>query len=144
MTPEQRQAIIKEATTWVGTPYHHCADVKGHGVDCAMFLARVYSNTGIIPFVDPRPYPPDWHLHRGEERYLTTISPYAQELFTDPEPGDFMLFRYGRTFSHSAIVIKGSAVIHAHAQERAVVWGDLTLSPLKDRPHRIFTLRMPE
>lgn len=133
--------MIREAQSWIGTPYHHCADVKGHGVDCAMFLSRVYSSAGVIPFIDPRPYPPDWHLHRGEERYLLEIARYTQEVFTDPEPGDFILFRYGRTFSHSAIVIKGSAVIHAHAQERAVVWGDLKLSPLKDRPKRVFTLK---
>ena len=141
MTPEQRQAVVCEAQTWVATPYHHCADVKGHGVDCAMFLSRVYSSAGVIPFIDPRPYPVDWHLHRSEERYLQTITPYAREIFTPPEPGDFLLFRYGRTYSHSAIVIRGSVVIHAHAQERAVVWGDLSLSPLKDRPLRVFTLK---
>ncbi len=139
MTPDQRQATVLEAQSWVGTPYHHCADVKGHGVDCAMFLARVYSTAGVIPFIDPRPYPPDWHLHRSDERYLQTILPYAREIFTPPEPGDFLLFRYGRTFSHSAIVIKGNTVIHAHAQEHAVVWGDWSLSPLKDRPFRSFT-----
>lgn len=141
MTPEQRQAVVCEAQTWVATPYHHCADVKGHGVDCAMFLSRVYSAAGVVPFIDPRPYPVDWHLHRNEERYLQTIAPYAREIFTPPEPGDFLLFRYGRTFSHSAIVIKTPGVIHAHAQERAVVWGDLTLAPLKDRPFRVFTLK---
>lgn len=141
MTPEQRQAVVREAQTWVGTPYHHGADVKGHGVDCAMFLARVYSAAGVVPFIDPRPYPVDWHLHHSEERYLETIAPYAQEIFTSPEPGDFLLFRYGRTFSHSAIVIRSPAVIHAHAQERAVVWGDLTLSPLKDRLFRVFAVK---
>jgi cell wall-associated NlpC family hydrolase len=139
MTPEQRQAVVEEAKTWLRTRYHHHADVKGHGVDCAMILSRVYSNAGIVPFIDPRPYPTDWMMHRDEERYLQQMLPYAEEVFTAPQPGDILLFRYGRTFSHSAIVIDFPLVIHAHAQERMVVWGDVTKSPLKDRPYRVFT-----
>lgn len=141
MTPKQRETVVREALTWIGTPYHHCADVKGHGVDCAMILARVYANAGLIPFIDPRPYPPDWHLHRGEERYLEAIVPYAVEIREEPQPGDFLLFRYGRTLSHSAIVIDYPRVIHAHAKERFVVWGDASLSPLKDRECHAYTLR---
>jgi hypothetical protein len=91
MTPEQRQAVVEEAKTWLRTPYHHHADVKGHGVDCAMILSRVYSNTGIVPFIDPRPYPTDWMLHRDEERYLQQMLPYAEEVFTAPQPSSTLL-----------------------------------------------------
>lgn len=30
----QRAAVVAEARSWIGTPYHNCADVKGAGVDC--------------------------------------------------------------------------------------------------------------
>src|SRR6202161_3252947 len=69
----QRAAVVAEARSWIGTKYHNCADIKGVGVDCGMLLARVFANVGLIPFVDPRPYPPDWHLHRDEERYLDFV-----------------------------------------------------------------------
>ncbi len=138
MSPEQRAAVVAEAKTWVGTPYHHHANVKGAGVDCAMILVEVYSRCGVVPYVDPRPYPVDWHLHRDEERYLQLLLPHAVEIFTTPEPGDIMLFRFGRTWSHSAIVIAYPLVIHANRQDRGVVWGDASKSPLKDRFPRAF------
>ena len=44
----QRAAVVAAARSWIGTPYHHAADVKGVGVDCAMLLVRVYSDLGLI------------------------------------------------------------------------------------------------
>jgi hypothetical protein len=28
----QRAAVVAEARSWIGTPYHNCADFKGTGV----------------------------------------------------------------------------------------------------------------
>ena len=54
------------------------------------------------PF-DPRPYPADWHLHRSEERYLGFIFDRCREV-AEPQPGDVMVLRYGRCYSHGGIV----------------------------------------
>ncbi len=63
--------VVAAARAWIGTPYHHAADVKGQGgVDCAMLLVRVYCDLGLVEPFDPRPYTRDWMLHRDEERYL--------------------------------------------------------------------------
>ena len=70
MSAMQRAAVVAEARSWIGTPYHHAADVKGHGVDCALLLVRVYCDLGLVEPFDPRPYTRDWFLHRSEERYL--------------------------------------------------------------------------
>jgi cell wall-associated NlpC family hydrolase len=59
-----RLALIDEAMTWIGTPYHTNADIKGVGVDCGMILIRVFSAVGAIEFFDPRPYPEQWALRR--------------------------------------------------------------------------------
>ena len=67
---EGRTAVIAEARTYIRTPWHHMADIRGVGVDCAMLVRRVYIDCGLVPDFDPRPYPQDWHLHRGEERFL--------------------------------------------------------------------------
>ncbi len=104
--------IISAAKCWLGTPYHHQARVKGTGVDCAMLLCEVYEAAGMIPHIDPRPYPPDWHLHRSEERYLGWIEQYADPV-NEPAPGDVALYRFGRTVSHAGIVIDWPMIIHA-------------------------------
>ena len=49
-----REKIVAEARSWIGTPYHNCADIKGVGVDCGMLLVRVYVDTGVVPPFDHR------------------------------------------------------------------------------------------
>lgn len=112
--------IILEALTWLDTPYHHQGRVKGVGVDCAMILCEVFETVGMVPHIDPRPYPPDWHMHRSEERYLRWVEDYADRV-TDPQPGDVALYQFGRTISHGAIVVNWPTVIHAYRGEGVVL-----------------------
>ena len=51
----ERVAVVAAARSWLGTPYHHAADVKGRkgGVDCAMLLVRVYCDLGLVEPFDP-------------------------------------------------------------------------------------------
>lgn len=132
-----RQAVVREAESWIGTPFHHGARVKGAGVDCLMLLAEVYERAGVSARIEPPFYVPDWHLHRDAERYMEGLLHYARPVDT-PAPGDIALFRFGRTFSHGAIVTCWPRLIHAY-WNIGVVWGDATLHPLKDRPVRFFT-----
>ena len=97
------RAVVAEARSWIGTPYHNCADIKGVGVDCGMLLVRVFVDTGLCQPFDPRPYPIDWHLHRSEERYLGFIFDARREI-AEPQPGDVMVLRYGRCYSHGGMV----------------------------------------
>jgi hypothetical protein len=70
MDDATRAAVVQEALTWLGTPYHHHARVKGVGVDCAQQLCAVYEACGCVPHIDPGNYAHDWHLHRGEEVFI--------------------------------------------------------------------------
>lgn len=123
----QRAAIVAEARSWLGTPYHHEARVKGRdgGVDCAQLLIGVYAAVGLIPPLDIPHYPPDWHLHRDAERYLGIVLQHAREIqpaFGEgPLPGDVVVWRFGRCFSHGAIVIDWPVVIHAHLGRRCAL-----------------------
>jgi cell wall-associated NlpC family hydrolase len=110
----QRAAVVAEARTWIRTPYHNCADVKGAGVDCGMLLVRVFVDTGLIPAFDPRPYPMDWHLHRNDERYLGFVFDRGCEIAA-PQPGDVMVFRYGRSYAHGGIITKAEPLTIVHA-----------------------------
>lgn len=141
MTPEQRQAVLDEAHSWLGTPYHHQAKNKGAGVDCAMILVDVYHQAGLIPQIDPRPYPPDWHMHRDAERYLGWISQYADEVHA-PLPGDIAVFQFGRCVSHAAIVVDWPLVIHAFMPAREVVLSDIgTSADLTNRLRGFYRIR---
>ena len=129
---EARSAVVAEAVSFLKTPYHHRANVKGVGVDCAQILIEVYSAVGLIERFDPGAYPPDFMQHRNEESYLAWVLKYAHQVET-PKPGDIALYKFGRCISHSGIVIEWPTIIHAHAQARCVCYGDGTQGPLGKR-----------
>lgn len=136
-----RDTVIAEAMSWLGTPYHHCADVKGAGVDCAMILVRVFAACGLIaPGFDPRPYAPQWHLHRGIELYQAWIDAAGAKETGSPRPGDIGLWRFGRAYSHAAILINATDVIHALQDSGKVVLGSIHEQPLAGRPVKWFTV----
>lgn len=116
MDTKTRNRVLKAALSWSATPWVHQARVKGVGVDCAQFLCAVYEEVGLIPHVDPRPYPRDWHFHRDDERFLRWLGLYADEV-VKPMRGDVAVFKFGRTFSHGSIVVKWPMVIHAYVDD---------------------------
>jgi cell wall-associated NlpC family hydrolase len=124
MTMEEaagRAAILAEARSWLGTPYHSCARVKGVGVDCGMLIAEVYERAGIIPRMDIAPYAADHHMHRPDEQYIAYILKHGREIETGSlKPGDLALWRFGRSYSHGAIVVDWPVVIHATRKEGRV------------------------
>ena len=142
MSPEQRAAVVTEARTWLGTPWHHMGDVRGVGVDCVMLLVRVFYACGLVPLdADPRPYAQDWHLHRSEEMYMAGINQYTEP--TDsPQPGDIAMFQFGRCVAHAAIVVEWPLVIHAYMNHGAVVLSDVSTSQqLQSRLRGFFTMK---
>lgn len=134
----QRAAVLREAITWLGTPYHNHGRIKGSGVDCGTLLIECCSVAGVIDNFDPGHYQPDWHLHRSEERYLAEIMKYGREVKI-PGPGDLALFRFGRCFSHGAIVVDWPQVIHSYVDIGCVL-EDASTGALSDRPVKFFSL----
>jgi cell wall-associated NlpC family hydrolase len=173
----ERAAVIGCARAWLRTPYHHRGRVKGAGVDCAMLLAEVYAEAGLVRHLAIPHYPPDWHLHRDAERYLGVLLDHAVEYLPDfaradhphPDPlrgrereggalptrpilpADIALWRFGRCFSHGAIVVDWPIVIHAYLGRGCVLedaakaeWlsriGEGRDAQPKPRPVKFFTL----
>jgi len=140
-----RDAIVEEAKTWLGTPYHPCADVKGAGVDCGMLLVRVYCDLGLIERFDPRPYPSQWALHQRAELYLELVKRFGRELPEGeaPKRGDAALFKFGHCWAHGAIITDWPNLIHANpsmnpnAPCREDNW--LQNTELHKRPPRFFS-----
>lgn len=135
-----RSAVVTEAKSWVGTPYHHAARVKGAGVDCAQILIGIFCDAlRLVDPVEPGDYPRDWMLHRDEERFLGLLGANAREVET-PQPGDVALYRVGRCYAHSAIVIDWPQVIHASSRDHEVVFADGTQGFLAGREPRFFSV----
>ena len=133
----RRSQVIAEAVTWLGTPYHHMGRVRGGGTDCLMLLAEIFASAGVIPRIEVPFYPQDWHLHRDAERYLNGLVQYAREIAGPPQPGDVAVFKFGRCFSHGAIVVAWPRLIHAW-WNAGVVYADADQPPLTGRPATFF------
>lgn len=116
----QRAAVVTEARTWIGTPYHPHGRVKGAGADCATFLAEAFARTGVVLPLELPDYPPDWHLHRSEEKYLRFLLDHCERLEEGAPllPADIVMWRFGRTFSHGSIVTEWPRIIHAYIGRR--------------------------
>jgi cell wall-associated NlpC family hydrolase len=127
MESDARARVVEAARAWIGTPYHHMADLHRIGVDCAMLLVRVYCDLGLVAPFDPRPYTRDWMLHRDDERYLGFLLASAREVSpstgSGPRPGDVILFRVGRCYAHGGIVTKTDplTILHAFAPAAQVI-----------------------
>jgi NlpC/P60 family putative phage cell wall peptidase len=141
-----RAAVVAEAVTWLGTPYHHRGRIKGVGTDCAMLLAEVYHRAlpDLVPELKPEDYPPDWHMHRSAERYLAWVERFAREfaVIDRPAPADVVLYRWGRCLAHGAIVVEWPLVIHALLGQ-GVVYAEGDKGRLAGRERRFFTLGRP-
>jgi cell wall-associated NlpC family hydrolase len=138
MTEEEGRAlVIAEARKWLKTPYHGCADVLGAGVDCGMLLVRAFVDCGLVAPFDPRPYTQDWHLHKDEEKYLGFVTSRLTRTET-PKPGDVMIFRYGRCYSHGGLVTATDplTMIHAFLTRQSVIEEPLWESPEFSDPTR--------
>ena len=133
----QRAAVVAEARKWMLTPYRHGADIRGVGVDCGMLIVRVFVDLGLVPPFDPRPYAPDWMIHRDDEKYLAFFTQRCAPV-QRPKPGDIVLFRYGRSYSHGGIVTEADpiAILHAYHDAGCVIEEKLTQNPALTDPRR--------
>lgn len=105
--------IIKEAHTWIGTPYKYAAQEKGVGADCSGFVMKVYETT------------------TGEKlpRNSAKQAEYCEKLKDhEVKQGDLVFFATGKDpekISHVGIVIDDISFIHA-SSSKGVVISDLT------------------
>jgi len=147
----RRAAVVAAARSWLGTPYHTGGRVKGAGADCLTLLAEVYAEANITPSIGIPYYPHDWHLHRNQERYLEGLLRFGHEIEGPPLPGDIALWKFGRCFSHGAIVIEWPLIIHAYVgracmleNAEAAQWlshiGEGGQGMAKPRPRRFFSV----
>jgi cell wall-associated NlpC family hydrolase len=111
---EARAVIVAEAKSFLLTPYHHHATIKGAGVDCLTLITCVAENVGLGKFELP-PYSAQFGQNRDEETYLRGLQKHCREVNV-PQAGDIAIYKFGRVFSHAAIVINWPTIIHANSR----------------------------
>lgn len=81
-------------------------------------------------------YSPDHYLHQHCETLLHYLDQMARPI-SDPQPGDVVVYRFGRAYSHAGIVLDWPNIIHAYRPEGVVVMGHGLGGALADR-ERLF------
>jgi cell wall-associated NlpC family hydrolase len=119
----ENTAIVQEARSWIGTPYHLGARVKGAGCDCATFLAEVLIACGVAEREDLGVYSHDWFQHAESERYMLRLLRHAEKVLetvayrsVEAQPGDVVLTKAvgSHVFNHGGLVLeKWPNVVHA-------------------------------
>lgn len=112
---------MRAALTWVGTPFHDCCDVKGHGVDCAMLCVRVFVDLGLVEPFDPRPYHPQWFVHNERSLFIEWLERCGGHRVAAPSPGDVALVKFGKHPAHGAILVDENEMVHAYKPLRTVM-----------------------
>lgn len=131
-----RAQVVTEARSWLRTPYHKGAMVKGAGVDCGTLLLAVFIAAGFISAADAEtikkliPVGADWFQHSDEEKYLKLVIRYARLMLTkisyaslEAKPGNIVVthhFPKIQKWNHGGIVTKWPRVVHAigpHVEE---------------------------
>jgi cell wall-associated NlpC family hydrolase len=150
----ERERVVQEALSWQGTRYHHMGRIKQRrddagiiidkgGVDCGQYILMVFVNAGLIAEPPLAYYPPDWHMHRDVEKYLSIVLEHCREMALDEPmlPGDIVLYRFGFVHSHGGIVIPPGwpNIMHAYRETMRVTADTASGGRLGTRPQRHFS-----
>jgi len=120
--PVTRADIVRQARSWIGTPYRHQASLVGVGTDCLGLVRGVWRALyGCEPAVLP-PYTRDWAEASGRETLLEAARQHLVETdCTNAEPGDVLIFRLRPALPAKHVAILATAATMIHAMEGAPV-----------------------
>ena len=138
-----RSHAVSIARTWLGTPYHHQASLKGVGTDCLGLIRGIWRELYGAEAPEALPaYTRDWAEAQGRETLIEAARRHLVEIPRfEARPGDVLVFRWrrGSLAKHCAILSKPTAIIHA--LEGAPV-SEVALSPWWRR-HTAAAFRFP-
>lgn len=137
---EGRATLLACAARWLRTPWAHGQCMRGAGVDCALLIKAVYVEAGVVPDFDVEAYPMDFMLHQDAERLCATIEANGGRQVERAEPGDIVVWQFGRSFSHAGLVVEWpSRVIHAFRPWGGVVETPFDAAQLAGRRMRFYS-----
>jgi cell wall-associated NlpC family hydrolase len=148
LTNEQREQIVAEAKTWIGTRYRGWSEVKGPkgGTDCGMLMKAVFQKVRLLPAGDlgiDMSYSLQANQHEADTVYLNKIEEYCREISeSEALPGDLVDFKLALGYSHAAIIVEWPAYI-VHCMAHGGVRGahGMNHPKLFGKPRKFFTLK---
>lgn len=117
-------AVVREARTWLGTPYRHQGSRKGVGCDCLGLVRGVWRALYGNEPEQPGPYAPDWAEAGGRDDLLSAARRHCRELAREEvSAGRLLIFRWRRGFAakHVGIALDASSFIHAYQGHAVLV-----------------------
>lgn len=129
----QRKSVVAEAISWLRTPWHHMGAVKGVGVDCGQMVAKVFIEVGLVEEFSTGYYSMQHHLNREEEMIIAIVERFAVPIPEEAiKPGDIVLYKFGKTFSHLGIIVDWPLIVHAFVRTN-VEYADGIKYPFLDK-----------
>ena len=112
-----REDIVREARSWIGTPYAHQGRIKGVGVDCVGLVIGVARAMGLSEYdIDGYSRAPDervFRLHLLDQMDAIAVS--------DVRPGDVLMFApLGRLHLGIVSAVGPVSMVHSWAKLRLV------------------------
>jgi cell wall-associated NlpC family hydrolase len=119
MTAALDALIVKEAMSWVGTPFVHGASVKGSGCDCLGLIKGVYENVFSCT-ADALPVYPEtfWQDAVWHTLFLNRLHKVAGPSGTGPEAGRLLLFAKNGILTHLGLGVDAQSMIHTSSDPR--------------------------
>lgn len=103
--------IVDVARTYIGTPWHHAARVKGVGIDCSGLLIMVSQDLG-IPVEDELSYTENDEIELMTSGILKHCRQLGEE--ETSQDGDLFVFRQlPIMYNHCGIFVEPNAMVHA-------------------------------
>lgn len=111
-----REDIVQEALSWIGTPFHDMAGIKGVGTDCLHLILRTFATCGIVEDFNPL-YSPQWFQHQEDPLFIAGLQARGALKVVSVDkirPADIMMYKYGRHAAHGGIVVDANTIVHAY------------------------------
>lgn len=116
----ERATIVSAARSWLGTPYHHQASLRGVGADCLGVLRGVWRDLYGFEAERPPAYTRDWAEALDREDLIAAAARHLMPVAAvETQPGDVLLFRMRRGAPAKHVGILTSATTFVHAIEGA-------------------------
>lgn len=120
--------IVNQARTWIGTPFHHQARLKGKGCDCLGLIVGVVDELGLKDSTGRllASYDEVTYSKEPDGTYLIQkLTGLLEEVpVAEARAGDLVLFKVRENPQHLAILTDYEGMIgmiHCYAQARRVV-----------------------
>ena len=116
-------AAVREALSWVGTPYVHAASAKGLGCDCLGLIRGVWRGLGMEEPETPPRYGPDWAEAAGRETLLDACARHMGPARGEIRPGQVLLFRMREAgpAKHLGLTVGEGRFVHAYQGHGVIV-----------------------